>query len=136
MELTAVLKAAADESRMKILKLLLGHNFCVRALARNLKLSEATISQHLKILREAGLLTGEKHGYFMHYDVNRTVLEELSAELKALAAVRREVCTPAKGGCRPSERENCHNKNECSKETKESCQGRSGSCSCHKGGNQ
>ena len=136
MDLTAVLKAAADETRMKILTLLLGHNFCVRALARNLKLSEATVSQHLKVLKEAGLLAGEKRGYFMHYDVDRAVLAELSAEIRALAEIKREVCTPDKGGCRPSEQEKCHNKNECSKEKKESCHGRSGSCQCHKGGTQ
>ena len=55
MDKTLVLKAVADETRMNILTLLLGHNYCVRALARNLKLSEATISQHLKMLRKAWL---------------------------------------------------------------------------------
>lgn len=59
MDRSLVLKAIADETRMKILTLLLEHNYCVRALARSLELSEAAISQHLKVLREAGLLIGE-----------------------------------------------------------------------------
>ena len=66
MDRMLVLKAIADETRMKILLLLLRHNYCVRALARKLELSEGAVSQHLKILRDAGLLIGEKKGYFMH----------------------------------------------------------------------
>ena len=56
------LKALSDETRMKIVILLLKNNYCVRALAKELKISEAAVSQHLKVLREAGLLTGEKKG--------------------------------------------------------------------------
>lgn len=139
MDRTLVLKAIADETRMKILSLLLKHNYCVRALARNLELSESTISQHLKALREAGLLVGEKCGYFMHYDVERKVLHELSREIEALATIKREACTPKMGGCQPSEQENCHVKGECSDETKEFCHGKHhdeedshhGDCKCH-----
>ena len=140
MEKTAVLKAIADETRMKILTLLLKHNYCVRALARNLGLTEATISQHLKVLREAGLLVGEKRGYFMHYDVERAVLHELAKEIEALAEIERETCTPEQGGCKPSEHEKCHVKGDCSDETKEFCHGKKhngrashhGNCKCHR----
>ena len=140
MDRTLVLKAIADETRMKILTLLLKHNYCVRALARNLGLTEATISQHLKVLREAGLLVGEKRGYFMHYDVERNVLHELAAEIEALAAIEREACTPEMGGCEPSEQANCHVKGDCRDETKEFCHGTNhsegnehhGNCKCHK----
>ena len=118
MDKSVVLKAIADETRMKIIILLLKHSYCVRALARNLGLTEATISQHLKVLREAGLLVGEKRGYFMHYDVQREVFHELAAEIEALAAIEREICTPEKGGCEPSAQANCHVKGECSDDTK------------------
>jgi ArsR family transcriptional regulator len=70
------------------------HNYCVRGLANALELTEATISQHLKVLREAGLLVGEKRGYFMHYDVERSVLHELSGEIEALAAIERTSYRP------------------------------------------
>ena len=140
MDRLLVLKAISDKTRMKILALLLKHNYCVRALARNLGLAEATVSQHLKVLREAGLLTGEKRGYFMHYDVERKVLRELAADIEALAATEREVCTPAVGSCEPSEEANCHVEGKCSDETKEFCHGkhhgeeggRHGNCNCHK----
>ena len=141
LEKTLVLKAIADETRMKIVTLLLQHNYCVRALARKLGLTEATISQHLKVLREAGLLTGEKKGYFMHYEVNRGVLHELAQEIEQLAAIEREFCTPEQGECQPSEQQNCHVKGECSDEVKEFCHGKSpsneesahhGNCCCRK----
>ena len=118
-----VLKAIADETRMKILILLLKHNYCVRALAENLELTESAISQHLKVLREAGLLNGEKRGYFMHYDVERAVLRELAGDIDALAAIKREACTQGKGGWRASEHEKCHVKGKCSEEVIEFCHG-------------
>ncbi|MCL1876174.1 MAG: metalloregulator ArsR/SmtB family transcription factor [Synergistaceae bacterium] len=118
MDRSLLLKAIADETRMKILTLLLKHNYCVRALARNLELTEATVSQHLKVLREAGLIFGEKRGYFMHYDVERAVLRELAGEIKALATVEREVCTPENGCCQALEQKKCHVKGKCGKGTK------------------
>jgi len=60
MEITKILKAMADDTRFRILILLLQHNYCVRALSRKLELSESAISQHIKVLREAGLLIGVK----------------------------------------------------------------------------
>ena len=51
-----ILKAVADENRMLILKLLLEFDFCVRALSKKVGISEAAVSQHLKIMREAGLI--------------------------------------------------------------------------------
>ena len=59
MDNALVLKALADETRMKIITLLLSHSYCVRELASILELSEAAVSQHLKVLKGAGLLTGE-----------------------------------------------------------------------------
>lgn len=60
MELLLVLKAIADESRLKILKILLQKDCCVVALSRRLGISEAAVSQHLKVLKEANLVSGKK----------------------------------------------------------------------------
>ena len=109
MESLQILKVLADETRLKLVRLLLTHNFCVRALARKLKISEAAVSQHLKVLREAGLLVGEKKGYFMHYGVNRDVLHSLARELDALAELECRPCSPTHGGCGESESAKCYN---------------------------
>jgi len=124
MDKREVLKAIADETRMNILKLLLGHNYCVRALANELGLAEATISQHLKVLREAGLLVGEKRGYFMHYSVQRPLLFELAREIEALAAIEREDCLPeSRDDCPAVEERECPKKGTCSDEVMEFCHG-------------
>lgn len=107
---SAAFKALADENRMLILRLLLRRNCCVRALSRQLDISEAAVSQHLKVLREAGLILGEKSGYFTHYTVNRSALQALADALSAMARAAECVpCTPLHGGCSAAEFEKCRN---------------------------
>jgi len=85
MSLIESLKALADEKRLKILKLLLNSNFCVGALAKYVDVSKPAVSQHLRILRKAGLVKGEKHGYWTHYMVDRQALSRIAAEINELA---------------------------------------------------
>ena len=123
MDTTKVLKAIADETRMKMLTLLLRHSFCVRGLARRLGLTEATISQHLKVLREAGLLVGEKRGYFMHYDVERSLLCELAGEIQALTTLERKPCGLAKRDDCPAKPGHNDRKGQCGDKVRELCHG-------------
>ncbi len=109
MDRTLVLKAIAEETRMKIITLLLQCNYCVCALARKLGMSEAAVSQHIKILRGAGLLTGEKTGYFVHYSVNRNVLQELTQDIENLISIDRKTCSPKDGGCQNKDNIKCRN---------------------------
>jgi DNA-binding transcriptional ArsR family regulator len=90
------LKALAHETRYRIVELLLGHDLCVRALAARLGVSEAAVSQHLQVLRKAGLVRGERRGYWTHYAVEREALRSLAETLTGLAAKRR--CGCACGG--------------------------------------
>ncbi len=84
-ELTAALKALSDETRYALITLLLKHDYCVRALARQLDISEPAVSQHLKLLRSAGLVKGEKRGYFTHYSVNREILKDIANKIIELS---------------------------------------------------
>ncbi len=84
-ELLSPLKALADETRLKLVGLLLSHDLCVGALAHRLGISEAAVSQHLQVLRKAGLIKGEKRGYWTHYAVERDVLKDLAERLKTIA---------------------------------------------------
>lgn len=86
-ELVQALKTLADETRLSLVKLLLTHDLCVGALAKRLAVSKAAVSQHLGKLREAGLVRGEKRGYWTHYSVDREKLGELAASLAELAAL-------------------------------------------------
>jgi DNA-binding transcriptional ArsR family regulator len=84
-ELTLALKSLADETRLQIVTLLLRYDLCVGALAHRLGVSKAAVSQHLQILRKAGLVKGEKRGYFTHYVVERPVLKQVAGELVKMA---------------------------------------------------
>jgi len=119
------LKVIADDTRMKIVTLLLQRNFCVRGLAKVLDISGPAVSQHVKVLCEAGLLSGQKQGYFMHYDVDREALRALARELLELADTERGVCTPDDGNCPEVGAAKCHNRGTeaCSEEVKEICVG-------------
>ena len=77
-DFVSILKALADESRLRIINLLLTHDLCVGALASRLDISKAAVSQHLQILRKAGLVKGEKRGYWTHYSVERSVLHDIA----------------------------------------------------------
>ncbi len=67
--LTDRLKALADETRLRMLDLLLRHGqaLCVCEITEQFDLSQPTISHHLRLLREAALIRGEKHGTWMYY---------------------------------------------------------------------
>ena len=79
------LKALADETRLRVIGLLAKRAYCVRALARKVGVSESAVSQHMKILKNAGLVTGVKWGYHMHYQVNREALRALNEAVSALS---------------------------------------------------
>jgi DNA-binding transcriptional ArsR family regulator len=113
MELSNAFKALSDESRLKLVNLLLTHDFCVGALAHHLKISEAAVSQHLKQLREVGLVKGEKRGYWTHYTVEKDKLKALAEALTNLTAL--PPCT--EGLCSRS----VHQKTDCRKESKKMC---------------
>lgn len=86
MDLLKALKCLADKNRLRILRILLNSDLCVGALAHHLNISKPAVSQHLQVLRKAGLVRGEKRGYWTHYEVDRTALERVATELSALAA--------------------------------------------------
>ena len=70
----------ADPTRLKLLKLLSQQRepdaLCVNALAFRLGVTQSAISQHLKVLKNAGFVKGEKRGYRAHYFVKQEVLSK------------------------------------------------------------
>ena len=85
MDNAALYRALADDTRRNIILLLLRHDLCVSALAHRLNISESAVSKHLRVLKEAGLLSGERRGYHMHYSIERERLRALAWELEAMA---------------------------------------------------
>jgi len=91
----SIFKALGDETRLKILTLLFEHGFCVGALAKLIGKSEAAVSQHIRILRNAGILIGEKRNGYTFYEINRDLMEDLTARINKIMASkpqRKECC--------------------------------------------
>lgn len=77
-----VFKALADASRRKILKLLSKNDSMTAGdIADQFTISKPAVSDHLKILRNAGLIYAEKQGQFIYYQLNATIMQELTALL-------------------------------------------------------
>ena len=95
METVDLFKALSDETRFKLLQLLLTSDLCVGALAHQLSISEAAVSQHLKQLRKVGLVRGEKRGYWTHYMVEKNRLHEVGKILEDLTRLQ----TRPESGC-------------------------------------
>ncbi len=70
-EATQIFKALSDPTRLRLIQLLAGQEpgsaLCVMALADRLKVSQPAVSQHLRVLRNLGLVRGERRGFRVHY---------------------------------------------------------------------
>ena len=66
-EFTKVMKALRDPNRVKVVKVLQHGELCVCEIQAALGVSQPTVSKHLKILEEAGLLNSRKEGLWVHY---------------------------------------------------------------------
>ena len=88
-ELSRLFKAMGDPVRLRLLSLIASHaggEACVCDLSDVFELSGPTISHHLKVLREAGLISGERRGTWIYYRVHPDELGRLSAVLLPDAA--------------------------------------------------
>jgi len=84
------LRVLSVETRLRMLSLLAERNLCVGALACQLGVTQGAVSQHFKILREAGLVIAERDGYYVHYRVDEQAVADLQEELdRGLEQIRR-----------------------------------------------
>lgn len=80
-ELSRAFKALGDPVRLRLLSLIASHEggeACVCDLTEVFDLTGPTISHHLKVLREAGLITGERRGTWIYYQIQPGALQRLS----------------------------------------------------------
>ena len=69
-ELLKVLKAAGDKNRLRILKMLQQKDMCVCELAAALGITQPSVSKHMSLLKEAGLVKDERNGQWRN--INNT----------------------------------------------------------------
>ena len=83
-KLARIFKVLSVNTRVSMIDLLKRRSLCVNALARALDITPAAVSQHLRILRDANIVTADKQGYFVHYRVNEATLAEWNKTAKGL----------------------------------------------------
>ncbi|GAA0077855.1 hypothetical protein UT300005_22330 [Clostridium sp. CTA-5] len=79
-----VFKALSDETRVKTLLLISKKSMCAKGISKHLNITEAAVSQHIKILKEADLVIGYKIGYHIIYDLNEEILNQIDMFIKKL----------------------------------------------------
>lgn len=85
-QITRLAKALGDPQRLRALMALRGGELCVCALIALLRLAPSTVSKHMQVLEQAGLITARKSGRWVHYQLaDRTAPPHVRAMLRAIA---------------------------------------------------
>jgi DNA-binding transcriptional ArsR family regulator len=93
---TRLFRALAEDTRRHILQLLSERTLCVGALSNLLAVSAGAVSQHLRALKDAGLVEADRRGYFIHYRLAPGAVERCRVATESLFGTK----TGAKRGAR------------------------------------
>lgn len=90
---TAVIfKAFCDENRIKILQLLQSGEKCACMLLEAMNITQPTLSHHMKILCDSGIVSGRKEGKWMHYSISEAGIERAQEYLISLKNYTEDNC--------------------------------------------
>jgi len=96
-DLARLLKVLSVGTRVQIVQLLKRGVLCVNALAARLDVTQGAVSQHLRVMRDAGLVIDEKRGYFVHYRLNEKTLAAWREDIDKLLDPTHGACTGTRG---------------------------------------
>lgn len=88
----AMFKAFCDENRVRILELLRTGEKCACKLLEEIKVTQPTLSHHMKILCDAGIVIGRKEGKWMHYSISEEGVEQAKKYLDTLTTIEGKPC--------------------------------------------
>lgn len=77
-DVVLICKALSDNNRLQIVQMLSSGEKCGCKLLEAFDITQPTLSHHMKILCECGLVNSRKEGKWHHYSINKTVLENLN----------------------------------------------------------
>lgn len=83
-KIAAIFKAFGDENRIQILQLLKDGEKCACHLLEEMNITQPTLSHHMKLLCDTGIVTGRKEGKWMHYSISEKGLREMEEYLTQL----------------------------------------------------
>ena len=83
-EAAELFKILSVDKRIEIIELLKKKPTNVNALAEVLGITQSAVSQHLRVLKGAGLVKDERQGYWIYYSLNRDTLEKCRQRLNRI----------------------------------------------------
>lgn len=86
-KMAAMFKAFGDENRIQILELLRDGERCACMLLEEMKITQPTLSHHMKILCDSGIVVGRKEGKWMHYSISEDGIGDAMRYLEELINV-------------------------------------------------
>ena len=89
--IAVIFKAFCDENRVKIIELLRHGEKCACKLLEELNISQPTLSHHMKILCDAGIVVGRKEGKWTHYSISYSGVDQAKQYLQGLLPENNEL---------------------------------------------
>ncbi len=97
MDVALICRALGDSNRLEIIQMLSDGEKCGCRLLEKFEITQPTLSHHMRILVECGLVNDRREGKWHHYSLNCDTLTEYKAFIDSLTC---EKCSDGKGGCR------------------------------------
>ncbi len=94
-EYVPVIKALSDETRLKIVDMLSRGEMCACKILEQFSITQPTLSYHMRILTECGIVSGKREGAWMHYGLNKERADDLLCFLTHLLSSKENCeCKP------------------------------------------
>ena len=88
-EVSKICRALGDENRLKIISILVKGEKCACELLEKFRITQPTLSHHMKILTDCNLVDFKKDGKWVHYSINTKAFSEFKKEIKSLTGKKK-----------------------------------------------
>ena len=89
-EISAICKAMSDINRLRIIEMLIQGEKCGCNLLDELQVTQPTLSHHMKVLSDCGLVISKKDGKWQHYSINRNNFKEYNEYITSITCCGKE----------------------------------------------
>jgi len=97
MDVALICKALGDTNRLEIVQMLSDGEKCGCKLLERFEITQPTLSHHMKVLCECGIVNARKEGKWQHYSLNGETLTNFKAFIDSLTC--NSCCSDKEGGC-------------------------------------
>jgi len=90
-KISKICKALSDSNRLKIIKLLTSEELCACKLLEEIQITQPTLSHHMKILSESGLVSVRKEGKWSYYSIRCSMFKKFKSYFESITCGKEEV---------------------------------------------